>query len=294
MSHPDAWTIKRLLTWTTDYLKQRGSETPRLDAEILLAEAIGCDRIELYTSFEEEPGEAARDRFRGSVKRRAAGEPVAYIVGKKEFYSLTFSVNRHVLIPRPETELLVVESLDFLKTLSLEKAPVFGCDVGTGSGAIAVALLRHAPKLQMTAIDRSGETLEVARKNAIEHDVAGRVEWREGDLMGDMAEEPTFHLIVSNPPYVSRREYQELPAEVKEYEPKTALEAGPTGTELIERLLPQALPRLFPGGALLVEISPMIADRVVRLFEHQRGFEEIQVVKDLSQRPRVVRARRRS
>ena len=288
MSQAEPWTVGRLLTWTTDYLKQHGSETPRLDAEVLLATALGCQRIQLYATFGDEPSEAARKQFRELVKRRAEGMPVAYLVGQREFYSLPFKVTPDVLIPRPETEFLVVRLLDLVKGQGGSQAKV--ADVGTGSGIIAICAAKHAG-CRVTAIDISPAALAVARGNAEGRGVADRVEFVESDLFSSVPNE-TFDLIASNPPYVSSAEMNELAADVRNFEPKSALEAGAQGTSVIERLIPQAAERLKPGGSLLMEISPMIDARVRELLQQNGQFEVRPTIKDLAGHARVVEARR--
>lgn len=294
MPEAEPWTIGRLLTWTTDYLKQRGAESPRLEAEILLAEARGCERIQLYTAFGETVSEAVRATFRGYVQRRAAGEPVAYVVGHREFYSLSFRVQRGVLIPRPETELLVVEVLDAIAQRGPEMPPPRIADVGTGSGAIAVALAKHAPTCRITAIDRSPQALEVATGNIQNHGVADRVTVCPGDLLGDLPAEPSFDFVVSNPPYVSEAEWQQLPPTIRDFEPREALVGGPTGVETIARLVPQAAERLAAGGWLLFEVSPMIEAAARQCLADDNRFEPAVTKKDLAGLPRVLKARRRS
>jgi len=300
-----------LLTWTTDYLKSHESESPRLDAEVLLAHARGCERIMLYTAFDEVVSDATRASFRELVKRRAAGTPVAYLVGKREFYSLAFRVTPDVLIPRPETEFVVVAALDVLGPKSkvqspklsaasstdfgpetLDLGPVFVADVGTGSGAIAVAIARHAPSVRVVAIDISPAALAVARENAAAHQVADRIEFIEGDLLAPLPAEPRFAVIASNPPYIGESELASLVPSVRDHEPRQALIAGPTGTEVIERLIPQAAERLLPGGWLILEISPLIASRVAQLFAADGRFEPATITKDLAGLARVAKARR--
>jgi release factor glutamine methyltransferase len=285
----EPWTIGRLLNWTTDFLRQKGADSPRLDAEVLLAFARQCKRIELYTAFEEVAPDDLREKFRALVKERAAGKPVAYLVGQREFFSLPLEVTPDVLIPRPETELLVVRALDLLKQ---NPALTAVADVGTGSGAVAVALAKHAKTATVAAIDVSPAALEVARRNAQRHGVDGRVEFFEGDLLTAIPSERQFDLIVSNPPYVTSGEMAALPADVRQYEPTLALDGGPQGTTVIERLLPQAVERLRPGGWLLVEIGPSIAARVEGLLDSTPGLVRSPTLKDSNHLPRVVQARR--
>lgn len=293
MSTSDVWTIGRLLQWTADYLKQHGADSPRLDAEVLLAESLGCQRIELYTAFDDVPGEASRKRFRDLVRERAEGKPVAYLVGRREFYSLSFRVTPDVLIPRPETELVVVALLDHAKGRP-PTAPTAVADVGTGSGILAVCAAKHLPGCRVTAIDISPAALAVAAQNAADHGVSAQVAMLESDLFAAVPEGPQFDFIVSNPPYVTCAESQRLAADVGKYEPRVALVAGERGTEVIERLVPQAAQRLKPCGWLLVEVSPMVHDAVREIIAAEARLEPAITLKDLSRLPRVVQARRRA
>ncbi|MDA1050260.1 MAG: peptide chain release factor N(5)-glutamine methyltransferase [Planctomycetota bacterium] len=291
MSETEAWTIGRLLTWTADFLKQKDSTSPRLDAEVLLAAARNCERIELYTAFDEEPPEAIRGRFRELVRRRAEGEPVAYLVGHREFYSLTFKVTRDVLIPRPETELLVVALLDAAKELGVRKPALAIADVGTGSGVVAVCAAKNLPRAHITAIDVSSKALDVARANVEAHGVAGRIELIESDLFSQV-DDRQFDLIASNPPYVSESEMRELRPEVSGYEPHLALCGGSAGTEIIQRLVPAAAERLAIGGCLLLEVSPMIEQQTHEIIRAHSGYETARTLKDMAGLARVVVAKR--
>lgn len=294
MASGETWTIGRLLKWTADFLRDRGSETSRLDAEILLAHARGGPRIALYTAFDEIPPEPIRQAFRELVKRRAAGEPVAYLVGEREFYSLPFHVTRDVLIPRPETEHLVVALLDLAKARAAatgDDAPRI-VDVGAGSGIIAICAAKYLPEAQVTAIDLSSEALAVGERNAQRHGVAERIRFLQGDLLAPLPTGETFEFIVSNPPYISEAEMTALAPDVREFEPRLALCAGPTGAEVIERLAPQAAERLAPGGSLLLEISPMLEPRVRSLLANDSRFELARTIKDLAGQARVIVAKR--
>lgn len=289
MSTTAPWTVGRLLQWTADYLKAHGSESPRLEAEVLLAEAMNCRRIELYSNFEAEPAETVRTAFRGLVKRRAEGAPVAYLVGHREFYSLDFRVTPDVLIPRPETELLVVTLLDLAKAKPKEM-PWSIADVGTGSGILAVCAAKNLPAARVTALDISPAALAVAKENAEKHGVASRIDFLESDLFAAVPPAKKFDIILSNPPYVSTGDLEKLPPDVKNFEPRTALIAGPLGTEVIERLIPQAAERLNPRGYLLIEIGPTIDGQVRKLLEAHGGFDLLPTIKDLARQPRVVQA----
>jgi release factor glutamine methyltransferase len=293
----ETWTVLKLLTWTTDFLKQRGSDNPRLDAEVLLAAAKGCPRIMLYAAFDEVVSEDVRTKFRELVKQRADGMPVAYLVGRREFFSLALKVTPDVLIPRPETEFVVVAALDYLKGARSQGSGARNqkvADVGTGSGAIAVSIAKHAPACRVTAIDKSAAALTVARENARVHGVAERIEFLEGDLLTMLPSEQEFDVVASNPPYVTESEYAALPREVKEHEPRLALVGGASGTEVIERLIPQAAERLLPGGLLVMEVSPMIAPRIVELIAADGRYEPATIGKDLAQQPRIVSAIRKN
>ncbi|MFM7244213.1 MAG: peptide chain release factor N(5)-glutamine methyltransferase [Planctomycetaceae bacterium] len=285
----EAWTVGRLLTWTTDWLGTRGSDTPRLDAEVLLAHVRGCQRIMLYTAFDTVVSDAERSRFRELVKRRGDGEPVAYLVGAREFFSLPFAVTSDVLIPRPETEGLVVRAIDLAKPADAPRI----VDVGTGSGAIAVTVAKHVPKATLAAVDLSAAALAVARANAERHGVADRIEFIEADLLADPRLEGPWDVIVSNPPYVRDDEFAALPRDVRDHEPRAALVAGPTGVELVARLAAHAAERLVAGGWLLIEIGPTTVAAAEAAVAAQAGLEPGPTLKDMAGLPRIVQAVRR-
>lgn len=283
----EEWTVGRLLGWTTDWLAARGAESPRLDAEVLLAHVRGCPRIALYTAFDTPVAEAERGRFRELVKRRGAGEPVAYLVGSREFFSLPFAVDKAVLVPRPETEGLVVRVLDLCRAAAAPRI----VDVGTGSGAIAVTLAKHLPRGTFAATDVSPAALDVARANAARHGVAERIEFVHGDLLAAAA--GPWDVIVSNPPYVREDEFAALPRDVREHEPRTALVAGPTGVEVVARLAAAAAAALVPGGWLVVEIGPTVAAAAAAALAAIPELEPGPMLKDLAGLPRIVQSRRR-
>jgi release factor glutamine methyltransferase len=293
MADQEEWTVGRLLTWTTDYLKKSGSESARLDTEVLLAHAKGCQRIELYTSFNDIVTPEVRTKFRELVKRRADGAPVAYLVGQREFFSLSFEVAPSVLIPRPETETLVVLALTYLQSLPVSAAPPRVIDIGAGSGAIVIALARHFPGAEYHAIDFSPEALAVAKANAAKHNLSDQIQFAQGDLLAGFPDSH-FDLIVSNPPYVSEPEYAALPRDVREHEPRLALVGGLKGDEIVQRLIDQAAGRLKPGGRLLIEISPMLEPAVTSYLQSQPVFDQVGVQKDLAQLARVVGASKKA
>jgi release factor glutamine methyltransferase len=285
------WTVGRLLGWTTEWLTARGSESPRIDAEVLLAHVRGSPRIALYTAFGTVVGEAERGRFRDLVKRRGEGEPVAYLVGGKEFFSLPFVVTKAVLVPRPETEGLVVRALDLCKEAGLVEPRI--ADVGTGSGAIAITLAKHLPGGRFVATDRSVAALDVARTNGERLGVAERIDFVACDLLDDPRAAGPFDLIVSNPPYVRDDEFASLPRDVRDHEPREALVAGPTGVETVARLVGEAVSRLVPGGWLLVEVGPNVAAAAEAVLREQPQLEPAATLADLAGLPRIVQARLR-
>lgn len=250
------WTIARLLSWTADYLAGREIDEPRLSSELLLAHALDCRRIDLYARFEVEPDAERVAEFRSLVKRAADHEPIAYLVGEKEFFSLRFLVSPDVLIPRPETETLVEVALDRCRTRSLTAPSIL--DLGTGSGCIVVALLTQLPEATALATDLSAAALDVARQNAERHAVENRITFVEADRFAipeDVAEPGSFDMIVSNPPYVGVHAMESLPANVRDYEPKHALTDGADGLSIF-RALGEAGPDLLKqNGALIVEVA---------------------------------------
>jgi release factor glutamine methyltransferase len=275
--------VRPLIEAAEQILRQAGVESPRLDAELLLAAAAGVTRIELLSRIVA-VDETARDRFAQLVARRAAREPLAYILGRKEFYSLELEVGPGVLIPRPETEILVEVSLEELGRRGDPRV----LDVGTGSGAIALAIAVGAPDAHVVATDVSASALAVARRNVERLGMAGRVEIRLADCFMDGGEPlGRFDLIVSNPPYVRDGEIEGLQAEVSRYEPRVALAGGTDGLDFYRLLSRAARQHLTEGGKIAVEIGAGQAADVAAIFRSS-GFSEIIMRKDLCGIPRVV------
>jgi release factor glutamine methyltransferase len=281
------WTIGRLLEWTAGYLQQKGVESPRLEAELLLAHALASPRIQLYTRFDEVPDEPLRKAFRQLIQRRLEGAPVAHLLGRKEFFSLDFEVGPDVLVPRPDSEWLVTECLKRAKGL---EAPAV-LDVGTGSGCLAIAVACRHKGARVTAIDLSRAALEVARRNAERHKVAERVRFLEGDLFAPLPPGETFDFILSNPPYVPTAEVAGLAPEVRDHEPRLALDGGPDGFAVLDRLLAGAPAHLAPGGHLLVEIHSGLEGPSRARFERVKGYALERTVPDLAGLPRLLVAR---
>jgi release factor glutamine methyltransferase len=275
----ERWTVLKLLQWTAEYFRDKGIESPRLDAELLLSATLELDRVALYVNFERPLIADELARYREKVRRRADREPLQYILGETEFWSLPFSVNPAVLIPRADTEVLVEEALKRID----------GCssvlDVGTGSGAIAVALAHEKPEIKVTALDCSQDALEVARGNARRNGVVERVACLAGDL-NSLPPGP-FDMIVSNPPYIPSRDWEQLMPEVRDHEPRLALDGGDDGLEAYRRIAVQALKILSPGGWLLVEVGIGQAAVVSALFK-AAGLTEVVQRDDYAGIPRVV------
>jgi release factor glutamine methyltransferase len=289
VSTEQPWTIGRLLEWTTQFLARKGAESPRLDAQLLLSHALGCTRTQLYTRYEELASEEGRQKFRELVQQRVQGRPVFYLVGRREFYSLEFEVSPAVLIPRPDTETLVGECLRLAREVAAPRI----LDVGTGSGCVAVTVARHHKGAQVTAVDLSPEALAVAARNAARHGVSERVRFLEGDLFAPLPPGEPFDCIVSNPPYVPRGEIAGLAPDVRDHEPHLALDGGPDGFAVFDRLVAGAPAWLKPGGYLLLEInSTREGPARARLGGHA-GYELDRTIHDRAGQPRVLRARRR-
>lgn len=247
----EKWTILKVLQWTIEYFRDKGFEQPRADAEVLLAYVLGLERVQLYLNYDKPLSSEELTRFRGLVRRRAAYEPAQYITGKQEFWSLDFEVTPAVLIPRPETEMLVEKALE----IAGDK-PSFVLDLGTGSGAIAVALAHERNRIRVIAADKSWPAIEIARKNALRNGVADRICFITMDLFEAIGGRHSFDLIVSNPPYVSDAELLDLAPEIANYEPHSALRGGgKRGLALIRKILQGFDAHLKPGGALLIEIG---------------------------------------
>jgi release factor glutamine methyltransferase len=278
-----SWTVLELLRWTQEHFAARGIESPRLDAECLLAHALASDRLRLYLDFEKPVEAEERARFRELVRRRADERvPVAQLTGRKEFWSLSFEVTRDVLIPRPETETLVAWLLDALPD---HEAELDVLDVGTGSGAIAVALASELPKARFTATDVSPAALALAERNALAHGVADRVRFVPGDGFEPVAGR-RFDAVLANPPYVAERDAAGLAPELR-HEPRGALFAGPDGTALLRRLAAEVGSHLAPGGRAAFEVGSEQAGSVAAWLA-AGGLRDVEVRRDLAGRQRIV------
>lgn len=289
-SSADIWTVQSVLDWTIGYLKERGCETPRLDAEILLAHSRECQRIKLYTEYDAPLTPEERTTMRELVLRRATLEPVAYLVGFREFFGLDFEVQPGVFIPRPDTETLVVTALDIASEMESPRV----LDLCTGSGCIPIAIAANCPASRLTAVELDDSVAEITRRNIARHELESRVELLQGDLFGVLPEASPFDIIVSNPPYVTDAEMTTLPPDVRDHEPHLALQAGADGLDVVRRIVAEADSWLKPGGALLLEIADEQAAKVVELFAAAGVFEAAEIAQDLGGQSRVVWGRKRA
>lgn len=279
------WTVLSVLQWTEKRFAERGLGTPRLDAQLLLADVLKKDRVYLYTHFDQPLAPDELAKYRGLIQRRLGGEPVAYLVGKKEFRSLELAVDARVLVPRPDTEATVDAAL-----AHLPEGAARVVDVGTGSGAIALAIKKERPAVEVWAVDRSPEAAAVARGNAERLGLA--VEVVEGDLLAPVAAHAPFAVIVSNPPYIPSGDIAALQPEVRK-EPLPALDGGPDGLALIRRLITDAPPLLADAGALILEVGAGQAATVAALFATDGRYAPAAITKDLAGIERVVSARKK-
>ncbi len=291
MSRPvGPWTILRLIDWTRGYLSRAGVAEPRLSAELLLAKVLVCRRVELYTRYERAVDAECLSCFRELVRQAAQHVPIAYLTGEKEFYSLALRVTPDVLIPRPETELLVDAALEFARACG---GPIRLWDVCTGSGCVGVAVARYAPAATVLGTDVAPAALAVARENVERHGLADRVRVESADMLAlppaasDMA---PFDAVTANPPYVSDEEYARLPESVRR-EPEGALRAGPTGLECIERVVRDAPGHLRGGGLLALEVGMGQAGKVHSLLNGSGRYQDIRFLKDSAGIERTALAR---
>ncbi|MBN2417220.1 peptide chain release factor N(5)-glutamine methyltransferase [bacterium] len=282
------WRLIEVLQESTAYLERQRIEHPRLNAERLLGRALGLSRVELYLSFDRPLNEEERAACRTLLQRRASHEPLQYILEETEFMSLPFTVGPGVLIPRPETELLVEEALRFLKPLENSRA----VDLGTGSGCIAVSLAHYAPACRVTAVDLSEAALETARKNGARNGAGERLRFVRADILSDDPADffpEASDCILANPPYISRDEWDRLAPEIREWEPREALCDEGDGLAFYRSIAARTAPYLRKGGRLMAEIGHTQAAAVREIFS-ESGFGDISVLNDLNGIPRVITA----
>jgi len=284
------WTIQKLLNWITEYFTDKGIDSPRLSAELLLSHILAMKRIELYTQFDKPVEKQQLHRLHDLVKRAAQNEPIAYLTGKTEFYSLEINVAPDCMVPRPETELLVERAVEFLRT---RPGPQFVCDLCTGSGCIAVAIAKSFPDARIIATDISAAALDVAAANIEMYQLKNRIKLLQGDLFDPLVphlDVEKFDLLVCNPPYVSAPEFEALDKNVKDYEPKLALFAGIDGLDIYRRLCKKADRFLMPDAALMLEIGCAQGPAVTELLQQTGAFAEIKIEKDSHNNDRILTA----
>lgn len=287
------WTIIELVRWTTRYFGAHQLENPRPEAEILLAHALGLRRIDLYLNHDQPLDKNEREQFKTLIKRRLSGEPVAYITGMREFWSLELMVGPQVLIPRPETECLVEAVLPFLQNGDTGECKRI-LDMGTGSGAIAIALAHEYPDGRYIAMDRSIAALGLARQNACKHGVDRHIAWYCGSWDAPLKpDQDAFDLIVSNPPYIRSGDIDGLQPEVRDYEPRLALDGRPDGVSCLRSIIQSVYRYLKAGGMLALEMGWDQATAVIEIANRTGQYENIQIIKDYSKLDRVAMMRRK-
>jgi release factor glutamine methyltransferase len=284
------WKIIDLTKWTTDYLQSKGFESPRLNVELLLSHVLKLKRIELYLNFERilKPEELAE--FKSLLKRRLGNEPVQYIIGETEFFSLKFLVNKSVLIPRPETEILVEKVIDFCKKKYPEDKTINVLDIGTGSGNIAISLAKNLPLAKVVAIDISNEALETAHKNAEIHNVSEQIQFKKIDIITEKIPSEMgkkIDILVSNPPYIPLQEFQNLPDEIKKFEPEIALHDNSDGFSFYKKIVDLCELFFNSSGSIFFEAHYKGGETLKNILE-QKGFRSVSLYKDYNEIDRVV------
>jgi len=288
-------TVAGLLQWSENLLASKGIENSGLDSELLLAEAFSIKRQDIWIYPQRVPDQKETNRFKDFIRRRAAREPFAYIIGRKQFWSLDFRVNSEVMAPRPETEVLIECLLKIVRENYGEKNLRI-LDMGTGSGNIAITAARELPQCKVTAVDLSAGALAVANENIRAYDLSDRIQAVQGDLFSSFRVEDAgrFDFILSNPPYIRSEEIGKLMPEVRDYEPRCALDAGITGLGFYERIIPLGHSLIREGGFIIFEIGMDQAEAITRTIETHGGYETPCIRQDYSGRDRVLSARRRT
>lgn len=283
---PEIWRVLDLINWTTNYLESKGFPSPRTDVEWLLTSVLECSRVELYTNFEKPLTSAETGQFKQLLNRRLNHEPVQYIIGETEFMGLPFQVNPSVLIPRPETEILVENAIDWLRARPEASRKIL--DIGTGSGCIAVSLARFVEGCEVVAIDVSEDALAVARKNADINQVADKITFQALDILTEDPPEIPYDLIVSNPPYIAEDEFDSLEKNITEFEPREALLSENSGLLFYRHFAEKFSEWLQSGGQIFVEIGGTHQSESVKQFFAQKHWNDIRFIKDYNGQDRVL------
>jgi release factor glutamine methyltransferase len=278
-------TVLEAIQKSTEFLAKKGVESPRLQTELLLAHLLTMPRMKLYLNFDRVLTVPETDNLRELVKRRGHREPLQHITGSTSFCGHEIGVNRHALIPRPETELLAESGWKFLATLEAQSSTCL--DFGTGTGCIAIAIAAKCPNASITSLDVSAETLALARQNAAQNQVAQRIEFLQSDGFAALARGTQFDLLISNPPYIASAEIETLDPEVKDFDPLTALDGGADGLDFYRRLAAEAKPFLKPAGKIMLEFGDGQADEIKKIFAGEKWVVEA-VLADYSQRARIL------
>jgi release factor glutamine methyltransferase len=282
-------TVLEAIQKSAEFLAKKNVESPRLQTELLLAHLLKMPRMKLYLNFERALTPTEVDSLRELVKRRGQREPLQHIVGSTSFCGFEIAVNRRALVPRPETELLSEAGWNFLSTFNSQ--PSTALDFGTGSGCIAIALAAKCPNAKITAADISADTLALAKENAAKNNVAERIEFLQGNGFAALSSNSQFDLVISNPPYIPSAEIATLQPEVRDFDPRAALDGGADGLDFYRRISADAKPFLKPAGKIMLEFGDGQADAIKRIFESEKWIVEA-VQEDYSQRARILIARR--
>lgn len=291
MDSSSTYRVIELLKMSTDYLDKKQIDNPRLNSELLLGHVLKMNRVQLYLNFEKPLTGDELDRYRDLLKRRGTHEPIQYILGETEFYSLKLKVNRHTLIPRPETEILVDTAIGQVQKIFDPEKTIEILDVGTGCGNIAIALAKNIERSFVTAIDIHDETLQVAEQNAKFHQVDHKVTFFKQDIFtNNLNLSCKYNMIVSNPPYISQQEFELLPREVRDYEPYISLNGGNDGMNFYRRLATIAKQLLLAQGFIIIEIGASQAKTIKELFSKKSSFRSNEIINDLNGMPRVFLA----
>jgi release factor glutamine methyltransferase len=280
-------TVLEVIQRSTEFLAKKGVESPRLQVELLLAHLFQMPRMKLYLNFDRPLTEPELEKLRELVKRRAQREPLQHITGTANFCGLEFVVNRHVLVPRPETEILAERAWNFLNQIAKEKAQPTALDFGTGSGCLAVTMAKKCPTAKIHALDVSTEALEVARENAAQHEVVEQIQFHQGNGFPALGSKMKFDLIVANPPYIPSDDIATLEPEVREHDPRLAIDGGVDGLDFYRLLAGESKEWLAENGRIMMEFGEGQAEAIRKIFEQQMWIVEA-VERDYTQRPRFL------